>query len=132
MKYNAGWKNGYKEVVEYAVITALENLEEGGGFSLREFADGYGFKITPNLRRRITELCTEGKLARAERYLNNGKLGYFYFAPATFAQHLMPEEGEYNRWEDAEPQTPAADDFETFETRAGDGTPYMSMRRRGQ
>lgn len=81
MKYNATWKKGYAETVEYAVASALDAVGESEGFTLREFADGFGFKVTYNLRRRIRELVEDGKLDCKQRYLNNGRLGYIYYAP---------------------------------------------------
>jgi len=84
MKYNASWKKAYAETVEYAVIAALEAVGEGGQFSLQEFCDGYGFKKTYNLRRRMEELVQRGIVARAERYLENGHLGYGFFRPSTY------------------------------------------------
>lgn len=109
MKYNSTWKNGYREVVEYAIIACLEMIGQGSGFSLRQFAEWYGFKITPNLRRRLAELVTEGKLARAERYLDNGKLGYWYYAPQTYINTLSPDQGEELRYPAADEGLPYAD-----------------------
>jgi len=84
MKYNASWKKAYAETVEYAVIAALEAVGEGGEFSLQEFCDGYGFKKTYNLRRRMRDLVERGVMDAKERYLDNGHLGYVYFKPATY------------------------------------------------
>lgn len=81
MKYNASWKKAYAETVEYAVIAALEAVGESGQFTLAQFCDLYGFKKTYNVRRRLQELVDRGVVGRAERYLENGHLGYVYFRP---------------------------------------------------
>jgi len=84
VKYNTSWKKAYSETVEFAVIAALEAVGEGGQFSLQEFCDQYSFKKTYNLRRRMEELVQRGVVARAERYLANGHLGYVFFKPETY------------------------------------------------
>lgn len=103
MKYNQQWKTAYQETVEFAALAACEAVGESGHWSLRQFAENYGFKITPNLRRRLAELVGEGKLSRAQRYLDNGKLGYVYYAPPS-AAHLPWDnetQGFEDRWNDA-------------------------------
>lgn len=84
MKYNASWKKAYSETVEYAVIAALEAVGEGGIFTLSQFCENYGLKKTYNLRRRLQELVERGVVGRAERYLENGHLGYVFFRPDAY------------------------------------------------
>jgi len=99
MKYNQAWKRGYAETVEYAVIAALDAVGEGGQFTLRELADGFNLKVTWNLRRRIRGLVDEGKLACAQHYLNNGRLGYVY---SRNVAALTPDAGELTHEEHEE------------------------------
>lgn len=79
MKYNQAWKRAYAETVEYAVIAALEAVGESGQFTLKQFAENYGFKLTWNLRRRMAELVERRIVGQAQRYLENGRLGYVYY-----------------------------------------------------
>ncbi len=82
MKYNPEWKDTYLMMVKDAVKATLADLGDGEQFTIKEFAERHGFRLTWNLRRRFAELVEAGELARSTRYLESGRLGHVYHKPA--------------------------------------------------
>lgn len=68
------------------------DLAGKGGFTAQDFAKQCGFRLTPNLRRRLREIVDEGLLESVQAYNEANRLATFYVKPiGTVQQPLFAE-----------------------------------------
>lgn len=64
------------------VIECALDLAGQGGFTAREFSEKCGFRLTPNLRRRLNQLVESGLLQATQAYNDKNRLATFFHKPA--------------------------------------------------
>lgn len=73
-----------------SVYDCAQSMVEQGGFTVKDFADQCGFRVTRHLRTHLRSMVDRGVLQATEAYTDGGRLATFYHKPVPVIQEPLP------------------------------------------
>jgi hypothetical protein len=70
-----------------SVYACASGLIEQGGFTVKDFAEKCGFRVTRHLRNHLRAMVEQGIVQATEAYTDGGRLATFYHKPVPTVQN---------------------------------------------